>query len=226
MHKLSFALAAGVVAISASAYAADLGYEPPPVAPPAPVEWNGLYFTVHGGWLWVPDVNAFLSPDDNATFQMTPGYRAGGSIGYDFSSNFGIEGEVSYADFGTDFVTVPGEGAGPIIGDASVLTIMGNVIVGHQWGAFRPYVGVGAGAAEVSANVLLFSGVNDSDWTWAAQAFAGLDFALTSHVSLGIRYRFQYIGDTNMSDGDGDPINIDPITAHSVEGVLKVRFGG
>ena len=224
-------LAAGLTIFSATAYAGALGNEPAQIAAPAP-DFGGaaLYFTLHGGVVFLPDVTADLSPDDTGIFHMTPGYRVGGSIGYDFSPNFGIEGEVSDAGLGIDSVTFfdpAPEGTGSITGNVNVLTLMGNLIFGHQWGALRPYVGVGAGGARVAANVNDFlSGVNDSAWTWGAQAFAGIDFTVTRNVSLGARYRFQYIGPTNMSDGDGDPIHNHAFTAHSIEAVLKMSFGG
>jgi len=115
MHKFTFPLAAGFIVVSAAAFAAD----PAPQMLPAPIEWNGLYLSAHGGAVWLADVAADLSPDDAATFRMTPGYRVGGSIGYDFNQNFGVEGEVSYAAVGTDHLTIVGEGDAPITGSAS-----------------------------------------------------------------------------------------------------------
>jgi opacity protein-like surface antigen len=233
MRKSIFLISVAAASLWAvAAPAADL-YEAPagPAAPaPALEPWNGMYVSLHGGVVWLSDVVADLYPDDVATFEIQPGFRVGGSVGYDFGPNFGIEAEASYAAFNPDFVTVYDtggsfEGDGPVTGSASALTLMGNLIVGTQMGSVRPYIGVGGGGALVSANVDLFSGVNDSAWTWAAQAFAGLDLALTRNVSIGARYRFQWIGPSTMSDGDGDPVNIRGYGIQGVEGVLKIRFG-
>jgi opacity protein-like surface antigen len=59
-----------------------------------------------------------------------------------------------------------------------------------------------------------------------AQAFVGVDFMLSNNVSIGARYRYQYTGATSFEDDGGTPLGLDAFGAHSVEGVLKVRFGG
>jgi opacity protein-like surface antigen len=205
-----------------------------PLAPPAPVAWNGLYFTVHGGALGIPDVgtmfNVGLGSETNGQTSTDTGYRLGGSVGYDFNSMFGAEAEVSYGHVNINSFTPDTASAIPVTGDASALSVMGNLIVGRQMGAFRPYIGVGAGAVDVSMSVpagqLGPDGVDDSDWTWGAQVFVGVDFALTNNVSLGARYRYQYVGDTGFNDTGGTPITLDGFGAQSLEAVLKVRFGG
>jgi opacity protein-like surface antigen len=233
MRKLSFPLAAGLAVLSTAALAADLGYEPPGPAPmePAPAPWSGIYFSVHGGGLWIPPVGTSFNDGANTGDTSTNvGYRVGGSVGYDFSSAFGVEAEVSYGAVTLDTFEADGGGTLGVTGDASTLTIAGNVIIGQQWGAFRPYVGIGGGAAQISLsvpdNVFGPDGVSDSDWTWMAQAFVGIDFMLTHNVSLGARYRFQYTGGTNFEDEGGTPLALDAFGAHSIEAVLKARFGG
>lgn len=232
MHKLLLPLATGFVALSTAAFAADLGYEPPTPAPeaPAPIAWNGLYFAVHGGAYWVPPVGTWFNDgSDTGETSTDTGYRFGGSIGYDFNPMFGVEAEVSYGHASLSSFEFDGGGGGDVEGDASNLTVAGNVIVGQQWGSFRPYLGVGAGAARVALSVPAGSfgpdGVDDSDWTWMAQAFAGVDFMITNNLSLGARYRFQYTGKTSFADDGGTPLGLDAFGAHSVEAVLKIRFG-
>ncbi len=79
----------------------------------------------------------------------------------------------------------------------------------------HPYVGFGLGAAILSINSadsLQVSppeaGVNhfnsneeSSDWTFAAQAKAGLRFALSERVQLFAEYRFLYLGNTEFTFG-------------------------
>jgi opacity protein-like surface antigen len=89
------------------------------------------------------------------------------------------------------------------------------------------YIGLGGGIAHVNPNIDIGgnNGMNDTDTTWAAQAFLGVDLQLTDNLSLGGRYRYQHIGSTDYLDFDGDPVSVDHISAHSIEAVLKVRFG-
>ena len=243
MHKFLFPLAAGLAIISGAAYAADLSYKPPQIVAPAPEAFGGAgaYFTLHGGALWVGSVATDMSTGTYVGDTSTKmGYRVGGSIGYDFNSSFGAEAEVSYGGVGLNaytcsvgFCGIPSNAA--LTGNASLLTVMGNLILGTQMGAFHPYVGVGAGAADLSLSVpdgqFGPDGVKANNWTWAAQAFVGVDLALTKNVSLGGRYRYQYVGATNFMDlGDVThvpaPVALGGFGAQSIEAVLKVRFGG
>jgi opacity protein-like surface antigen len=157
------------------------------------------------------------------------GYRLGGSLGYALNPTLAVEAEVSWARAELDsFSSVPVSGT--LDGDGNLLTGMVNLLVGHQFGAFRPYVGVGGGIAYVSLDDVTSPSLNDplddSDTTWGAQAFAGVDFSLTANTSLGARYRYQYIGDTSFVDEAGDTVDIDHIQSHSLEAVLRFSFGG
>ena len=67
--------------------------------------------------------------------------------------------------------------------------------------------------------------MDDSDWAAAGQVFTGLDYNFTDRLSLGGRYRFQYIGSTDYLDGIDDPVEIGSLQSHSIEAVLKMRFG-
>ena len=102
---------------------------------------------------------------------------------------------------------------------------MGNLIVGQHFGAWRPYVGAGVGAARLSINSDYADGLDDSDWAAAGQVFTGIDYNFTERLSLGARYRFQYIGSTDYNDGIGDPVKVGSLQSHNIEAVLKMRFG-
>ena len=68
-------------------------------------------------------------------------------------------------------------------------------------------------------------GLDDSDWAAAGQVFTGIDYNFTEQLSLGARYRFQYIGSTDYDDGIGDPVEVGSLQSHNIEAVLKMRFG-
>lgn len=114
-------------------------------------------------------------------------------------------------------------------GDLSIITLMGNLIVGFPVGegVIRPYVGVGAGVAFVSFDDIGLKDHPDSDWnlddddtTFALQAFAGLDFMVSQNVSLGVRGRVLHIGDVDLKDSWDLKHELDPDLMPSVEAVL------
>ncbi|MCP4315021.1 MAG: porin family protein [Hyphomicrobiales bacterium] len=154
-------------------------------------------------------------------------YRVGGSLGYNFSPLLSGEAEISYGDVGIDSIDVgaPFNITSAADGNGSLLTLMGNAIVGKDFGRFRPYVGVGAGAAQVSLDVAFASGVDDRDWTWAAQVFTGVELMLTVRASIGTRYRYQQVGSTSYFDGNTNPVDLDQFGTHSFEAVLKISSG-
>lgn len=220
--------------MTGAAHAADIITTEPVIAPIAAAPpAGGFYFSMHGGFYFVDDpdvtfnigglgpVAAVTSTDD--------GYRIGGSVGYDFNELMGAEAEISYIHVGVDSFDAGAFGILPADGDAGLLTLMGNVIVGQDMGAIRPYIGAGAGGANLSLDVDLaaagLNAVDESQWTWAAQVFAGADFQLNDRTSIGGRYRYQWIGSTDYTDTGGNPVALDQFGGHSIEAVLKVSFG-
>jgi outer membrane immunogenic protein len=113
MKKLTLALAAATVLISAPALAADLRMpvKAPVVAPPI-FSWSGFYIGAHvgGGWgtkdweftdVFIGGVAVPLVPPLPATSHDVSGLLAGGQIGFNWQTGpfvFGVEGEASWAD--------------------------------------------------------------------------------------------------------------------------------
>lgn len=228
-RKLSF-VGSALLLSGGLAMAADLpemGYVEP--MEPAPLPPSGFYASLHAGYVMPGDVDGEIvpGPSVNIEVDVEDGYRFGGALGYDFNSMLSLEAEASFSELGVDSIT----GAGTTFqtsGDGQTITLMGNVIVGHQYDRWRPYVGVGAGAAHVDLDVVVngLDNIDDSDWAFAAQAFAGLDFSVTDTVSLGARYRYVHIGSTDYTDEANDPVSIDSFGTHSIEAAVKVKFGG
>lgn len=95
----------------------------------------------------------------------------------------------------------------------------------------HPYIGVGIGAAILSItgadspqvsppepHVNHFNSDEDSsDWTFAAQAKAGLRFALSDHWQLFAEYRFLYLGNTEYTFGSTTYATHVPTTSWKVD---------
>ena len=227
----------GVVALAATALvgltpvlAADIVTEP--VEPVVVEDENNWYVSIHGGWKfgedWEDDID-----DIHIDLEADNGWRVGAAIGYSFSSIFSIEGEISYLNQDFDHadldcpLLVCNDGEFDLDGDASIWTGMVNLIAGFPLGNFfRPYIGGGIGFAHVSLNDLddiTGFDLDDSDTTFAAQAFAGIDFMLTDNMALGGRYRVLHIGDIDLVDDSFDH-ELDPDLMQSIEAVLTVGF--
>jgi OOP family OmpA-OmpF porin len=251
----AMALAAAVLGSSAPAFSADIAVEPEPMV----VENNWYVSLSGGwkfGEDWDDNVDldlcfifCLISIDEiDATLETDDGWRVGGSVGYSFNNWFALEGEVAFMkqDFDSlDINTIKGSFFGfpfeedcddpdcsgiGLDGDVSTITGMINAIVGipfTDW--FRPYVGVGAGAAHVSFNDVGISDssiccLDDSDTTFAWQLMAGADFRITDHIALGGRFRALNIGDIDLKD-DGDfEHSLNPDWIKSVEAVLTFGF--
>ncbi|MEH6726959.1 MAG: outer membrane beta-barrel protein [Hyphomicrobiales bacterium] len=230
IKKISF-VGMALMASSSLAMAADL----PDMSyvdqmEPAPLPPAGFYASLHAGYAMPGDVEGEIVPGPAVDIDVDgqDGYRFGGALGYDFNSMIGIEAEASFSEMDVDSITAPSVATTfQTSGGAKVITLMGNVIVGNQYDRWRPYVGIGAGAAHLDLDVVVtgLDNIDDSDWAFAGQAFAGLDFSLTDTVSLGARYRYLHIGSTDYTDTGDDPVSIDSFGTHSIEAALKVKFG-
>lgn len=234
--------AAALALLSGTAFAADVIVVPPPPAPapiPVPIVVNDppsrLYITAFGGLLWVQDVDVAAGEPETTpdlfAVGTDRGYRVGGALGLQFTPMLGAELEVAFGHVALDTLLIPGDDPVDITGagaNGRLLTVMGNLTIGQQFGALRPYVAVGAGAARVGLSIpddtIGPDGVDGTDWTWAVQAMAGVDYAITDNISIGARYRFQHVGPTDFLDNGGTPVNLDGFNNHGLEGVLTVRF--
>jgi opacity protein-like surface antigen len=243
------ALAAGIAfaCVSSASLAADIPTDVAvPVAPPI---GERFYVSFHGGYTFgnkshdVAYDTDPLNPNCPPSCGFGPtivsdstsknGWRAGGAIGKHLGDYFSIEAEVGYASAsaGSVVITLPVQ-AGPIAltGSGSVLTGMINAFLGSNIGAIRPYIGGGAGVGYFTANNIQDPAnpspagplLNGSTTGLAAQAMAGIDFAVTDSMTIGGRYRYLYVTDLSLMDG-GYKHDFN-LTSQSVEIVLTNSF--
>lgn len=237
MKRTLLPLAAFATVMSGAAIAADIPVMVPPAPPvvvtPPPAPTGGPYVSVFGGALFIfQDVLAELPTPfpEVAGFQIDRGYRFGAAIGIRFNEMLGAEVEVARARAQVSAISFDGVNFTDISDEelfGTLWTVMGNVNVGFDVGRLRPYVAVGAGAANLSLMVpttLYPPGIDDRDWTWAAQALAGVDFAITENISIGARYRFQRVGMTTFEDGNADTVTVLPFNNHGIEAVFTIGF--
>ena len=188
------------------------------MATPAFAATDGPYVGIEGGATFPQnsDLDVILNHGTTST-SFNDGYKVKYKTGYDIDAIAGyklgfirLEGEAGYkrakvkslgvsAPLITDVGTAAGVpvtpadfGVGNHIG---ITTLMANALLdGDFGGGFGGYVGGGAGHAWAS-----FSG--DKDNAWAFQGIAGLRYAVSPNVDVGMKYRYFHTGKLGFDDG-------------------------
>jgi len=173
-------------------------------------------------------------------------------LGYRFTPNWRVELEGGYRPGQIEEVTVGSSGAAAICnispaigaceapeGDLTATTLMMNVIYdfGNADSTLRPFIGLGAGVNRVSTEYLgtlasargVTVGADDTSTELAAQAIAGLSWALSNRASLDLTYRYlmsNFSFDTFASIPAGDLGELEGrYTDHSISLGLRYAFG-
>ena len=182
----------------------------------ASAEPNGWYGAVDAGYHQVDDLSV-LSQPTHIPFEIeTDGSWAGfARLGYRFTPNWRVELEGGYRSANEIASITNPDGSTPNgvcnavpaapacdapEGDIKTATAMVNVIYDFgnaDWG-FRPFVGLGAGVANVSTKFIGSQGNNrgvgisadDSSTKLAAQALAGVAIRLGDRANLDLTYRY------------------------------------
>lgn len=218
-------LALGVV----GAHAADLTYEPAPVAVPEVFNWTGFYVGVHGGIGGGNLDSSYLSPlydGEGGSYQYKSdlsdnafGAFGGAQVGYNyqFAPNWVVGAEADIAASGikaehNENYTYYEDGIGSDDGfnhsEAKIDwfgTIRGRI--GYAWDNLLVY-GTG-GAAYGSVKVSGTDGdggFSQSDTQWGWTAGAGVEYGITKNITLKTEYLYVDLGSVdvnNISDGEG-----------------------
>lgn len=173
--------------------------------------------TVHAQWYVGADAGVNFAQDsdikfkdgtnNNLTASADTGYALQVHGGYAFKPfSFATpraEAEVAYRNSGLKSLTDVTDSSG----DTSSLSLMANGVLSflpnRSW---HPFVGAGIGMSRINAEwkVNGSRAVNDSDWVFAYQAFAGVSYDLTKNWELTAQYRYFGTQDADFADVDND----------------------
>ncbi len=170
----------------------------------APANAAGWYASLTGGANWQDDDGFFAANGpDTLTFASNSdtGFVIAGAIGYSLTNvapGLRVEAELSYRQNSNDGLwstTTGGEGdAGTLDFDHSATAVLANVWYDFDVGGVRPYVGGGIGWADVEVDGTYVGGtlpaIDFSDDGFAWQAGAGINFAISPNMQLGVGYRY------------------------------------
>lgn len=158
------------------------------------------------------------------------GFGINGAIGYQFE-DARVELDAGYSQNTVDGVTINGGDAVPLDGRFEVWSLSANgyydIPTNSPW---RPYVGVGAGIANLSAQnvevnipVVGQAGLNDSGISPIFQAQAGVAYDFSETASAFVGYRLQGVPGTRFTVENVD-FDADTVFVHTVQAGARVRF--
>jgi outer membrane immunogenic protein len=212
MKKILLASVA-LFGFAGAASAADL---PMRAAPPAPIiaaapifTWTGFYVGVNAGYGWSNndfDVVDLADEDDDG------GFVGGAQVGYNYqigSFVVGLEGDIQYADFGSEF-SFDSDLDGDIDGDDDVFDN------GDWFGTVRARAGVAFDRALIYATGGFAFADDSTGWTVGG----GVEYAFTNNLSAKVEGLY-----VNL-DNDEDFPGFDGETDFGViRAGLNFRFG-
>ncbi|HEV7285839.1 MAG TPA: outer membrane protein, partial [Kaistia sp.] len=229
-----------------AAHAADLTYEPAPVAAaPEVFNWTGFYVGVHGG-VAAGDFKYPLNvSSDGQNFingdlkQDASGGFGGAQIGYNWQFNpnwvIGVEADIAAASYeGKLSGNINGFGGNVNFEAGSEVEWFGTVRgrIGYALDNLLLY-GTGGFAygdvkSEISANLGgggFNASTSDTQYGWTAGA--GFEYGITKNITLKTEYLYVDLGSQNIIDQnfDGARLTVDADTHfHTLKAGLNYKF--
>ena len=251
MKRVLVALVAAV-AMSSSAYAADLGAKPVYKAPPVMVayNWSGVYVGAHVGWGW-QQADATLTASPSPAFPLgtvfqtrADGILAGGQIGVNWQTGnwvFGLEGDFSWTNADGSVTSagfIPGVGAVGLTGTIDfnwLATATGRVgYAANNWlfyvkgGAAFADFDVGGTVTTVGVLTNTINTVSDTRTGWTVGV--GVEHGFAGNWSWKLEYNYMDFGDETYNltatPAAGVTTISHDLTVHAVKFGLNYRFGG
>jgi opacity protein-like surface antigen len=169
------------------------------------------------------DMTNSTAPGITLDIQSDMGWAVGGAVGYGFSNNTRIEGEIAYQKNDLDKMGILGIDF-PITGDTSSLALLLNGYYDFvNNSSFTPFISGGIGYAKVDISDTIAPGLgtltpSDDDTVFAYQLGVGGGWAVNEKVILDIKYR--YFG---TSDPEYGTIKVE-YSSHNFYAGIRVGF--
>jgi len=196
----------------------------------------GFYLGLGGGWNKARDADWSSANGPVGTsgeMEFEHGWAVIGALGYQLGNGFRVEFEPGYRRNSADSTSTT-FGGRDADGRISAISLMGNAIyeLPLTFG-LRPYIGVGLGAARLSADFTVPNQgglplrVDDEDWVFAYQGIAGVGYALTDNVTVALDYRYFKTRDPEFSSSRGSIGGTfeSEYSAHTVLASVRYSFG-
>ncbi|MFJ5368519.1 outer membrane protein [Bosea sp. CER48] len=232
MSKLRYALAACAALLTGAAGAADLRGVALPPAPelPAFYSWTGAYAGVQGGYSWGSNrvrIGAPTGPYTPTSFRIDDDSAFGGAqagFNYQFGSIvLGVEGDVEAVNSRSRF-----EGVGLAGRVSQDWQGSARLRIGYAFDRLMIYGTGGASFTEYERRVFGPAGFGErltsarTGWNLGA----GVNFAFTDNVILGVEYRYTDFGRNRFASSGTFPglTGDQDFTAHSARASIAYKF--
>lgn len=198
-----------------------------------PASAGGWYVGIEGGRNWIDDADLRLdaitfAPGARDTASFEPGWAALGTVGYGWNA-FRIELELGYRANDIDFFVGK---RGSDIGEFNEFSQMLNVL--YDW-KFAERIGLSIGAGAGGDNILYEDTfghgvvIDDTDWVFAWQALAGVNYSLTPNMDLFLAYRYFNATEPQFTEFNLQGVlhddTYDDVTKHTATVGLRYHFG-
>jgi outer membrane protein OmpA-like peptidoglycan-associated protein len=223
----------------------------------ANAEPNGWYGAIDAGYHTIGTIEADGQRGPQFDIESTDDWAAFARLGYRFDQNWRVELEGGYRSNDIESVINPVAGtpsgvclvapvASPCVGPdgkTSSTALMLNLILdmGNEGDALRPFIGLGAGLNRVNTEMLgtlggnttlraIGFGADDSSTELAAQAIAGLAFAISDRAHLDLTYRYlmsnmEFASFTSVAANNPGPFTGRYDDSHTLTLGLRYSFG-
>ena len=224
----------------------------------ANAEPNGWYGAIDAGYHTIDSIETFSARGPQFDVEAQDDWAAFARLGYRFDQNWRVELEGGYRSNDIESVINPVVGqnpsgvcaVGPVAGpcggadgEVSATSLMVNAIFdfGSEGDALRPFIGLGAGVNRVNTEMLgtlggttalraIGFGVDDSSTKLAAQAIAGLAFAISDRAHLDLTYRYlmsnmEFASFTSVAANNPGPFTGRYDDSHTLTLGLRYAFG-
>ncbi len=154
---------------------------------------------------------------DSGEMSFDDGFAATGAVGAMVGSHSRIELELGYRENDLDKLSVAGSDSVDRHGDLRAISLMGNIYYDFLTDStFRPFVGIGLGAANVEADSDRIG--DEDDNVFAYQLAAGGSLALSDNLNIDIQYRYFGTEDPDFSGVEAE------YNTHNVFFGLRLQF--
>ncbi|MCG8640760.1 MAG: porin family protein [Desulfobacterales bacterium] len=158
---------------------------------------NGPYVGLKVGAVYLTDSD-LTDPNLAGTVlevESDTGFSVGAAVGYGFSNNFRLEGEISYQSNDVDKISFLGLSTSTT-GDSTALTFLLNGYYDFKNNSpLTPFITGGLGYSKVELNDFNLPGsglpnINEDDNVFAYQVGVGLAYEMTEKATFDIGYRY------------------------------------
>lgn len=192
---------------------------------------EGFYVGGAAGANWLRDAKitdkTVQSQGQPASVKFDYDTGAVGTLSAGYATAFGIRAELEAGYRWANDIDSDNDASAKWTGRSRSLSFMGNVLYDINTGtAFTPYIGVGAGIAQVKLTANDTANnyrVSDTDWVFAYQGIAGVSYSLNNALAITADYRYFGTVDPKFKGPNGRVEG--EYGAHSVMLGLRYSFG-